>query len=80
LAIVFFDYHDFLDRWLLLTRKLPNQGLLVFKLKSSPRKCYGRHYHDLVNRYRISVSQMITGMFFLSYSQSHALLSGLEQT
>ena len=42
------SYHDLLDRGLLLTRKLLNQGFLVVKLKSSLRKCYGRH-HDLVN-------------------------------
>jgi hypothetical protein len=35
------------------------------KLKSSFRKCYGRH-HDLVDRYAISVSQMTTDMFHLS--------------
>jgi hypothetical protein len=38
---------------LLLTRKLPNQGFLLVKLKSSLRKFYGRH-HDLVDRYGIS--------------------------
>jgi hypothetical protein len=35
---------------LLLTRKLLNQGFLLVKLKSSPRKIYGRH-HDMVDRY-----------------------------
>ena len=44
------SYQDFLDRWLLLTRKLLSQGFLLFKLKSSLRKFYGRH-HDLGNRY-----------------------------
>jgi hypothetical protein len=58
------SYHDFLDRGLLLTRNLLNQGFLLVKLKSSLRKCYGRH-HDLVDRYRISVSQMTTDMFHL---------------
>jgi hypothetical protein len=43
-------YHDFLDRGLLLTRKLLNQEFLLVKLKSSLRKFYGRHY-DLINRY-----------------------------
>ena len=51
------SYQDFLDRGLLLTRKLLNQGFLSVKLKSSLRKSYGRH-HDLVDRYGISVSQM----------------------
>jgi hypothetical protein len=45
---------SFLDRVLLLTRKLLNQG-----------KFYGRH-HDLVDRYGISVSQMTTDIFHLS--------------
>ena len=49
------SYQDFLDRGLLLTRKLLNQGFLLVKLKSSLRKFYGRH-HDLVNRYGISVT------------------------
>ena len=42
------SYQDFLDRGLLLTRKLLNQGFLLVKLKSSLRKFYGRH-HDLVD-------------------------------
>jgi hypothetical protein len=48
-------YEDFLDRRLLLTRKLLNQGFLLIKLKLSLRQFYGRH-HDLVGRYGISVS------------------------
>ena len=59
------SYGDFLDRGLLLTRKLLNQGFLLVKLKSSLRKWYGRH-HDLVDRYGISVPQMTTDMFHLS--------------
>ena len=59
------SYQDFLDRGLLLTRKLLNQGLLFVKLKSSVPICYGRH-HDLVDRYGISVSQMTTDIFHLS--------------
>jgi hypothetical protein len=39
------SYQDFLDRVLLLTRKLLNQGLLLFKLKF-----YDRH-HDLVEMF-----------------------------
>jgi hypothetical protein len=39
-----------------------NQGLLVDKLKSSLREFYGRH-DDMVDRYGMSVSQMITDMF-----------------
>ena len=49
------SYQDFLDRGLLLTWKLLNQGFLLVKLKSSLRKFYGRH-HDLVDRYGISVT------------------------
>ena len=59
------SYQDFLDRGLLLTRKLLNQGFLLVKLKSSHRKFYGRH-HDLVDRYGIPVSQLTTDMFHLS--------------
>jgi hypothetical protein len=44
------DYQDFLNRELLLTRKLLNQGFLLIKSKSSIRKFYDRQ-HDLVNRY-----------------------------
>ena len=67
---------DFLDRGLLLTRKLLNQGFLLVKLNSLLRKIYGRH-HDLVERYGISVSQMTMDMFHLLYhsrSFPHSLL------
>jgi hypothetical protein len=59
------SYQDFLDRGLLLTRKLPSQEFLLIKLESSLRKFYGRH-HDLVNRSGLSVSQMTTDLFHLS--------------
>jgi hypothetical protein len=59
------SYQDFLDRGLLLTRKLLNQGIVLVKLKSSVRKLYCPH-HDLVDRYGISVSQITTDMFHLS--------------
>ena len=49
----------------MLTRKLLNQGFLLVKLKSSLRQFCGRH-HDLVDRYRISVSQKQNDMFHLS--------------
>ena len=55
---------DFLDRGFLLTRKLLNQGYILVQLKSSLRKICGR-YHDLVDRYVISVSDMTTDMFHL---------------
>ena len=59
------SYQDFLDRGLLLTRKLLNQGFLMVKLKSPFPKFYGRQ-HDLVDRYGISVWQMTMDMFHLS--------------
>ena len=59
------SYHDFLDRGLLLTRKVLNKEFQMQKLKSSLRKFYGRH-HDLVDRYGIRVSQMISDMFLTS--------------
>ena len=60
------SYKDFLDRELLLTRKLLNHhGFPLTKLKSSLRKFYARH-HNLVNRYGTSVLQMTTYMFHLS--------------
>jgi len=59
------SYRDFLDRGLLLTRTLLNQGFLLVKLKSSLQKFYGRH-HDLLDRYGISVSEITTDMFHLS--------------
>jgi hypothetical protein len=43
------SYQDFLDRGLLLTRKLLNQGFLLVKLKSSLRTFHG-HHHFLVTR------------------------------
>ena len=54
------SYQDFLD-----------SGLLLVKLKSSLRKCYGRH-HDFVDRYGISVSQMTTDRFHLSVNTSRS--------
>ena len=50
------SYQDFLNRGLLLTRKILNQGFLLVMLKSS---FYGCH-HDLFDCYGISVSQMTT--------------------
>jgi len=61
----FGSYHDFLDRWVLLTRKLLHQGFQLAKLKSSLRKFYEYH-HDLVARYGISLPKLTTEMFHLS--------------
>ena len=55
-------YSDFLERALLLTRKLLNQGFLMVKLKSSLRKFYGRH-HELVDRYEVAVSKMASDLY-----------------
>jgi len=68
------SYRNFLDRGLLLTRKLLDQGLLLVKLKSSLRKFYGRH---LVNRYGTSMSQMTMDMFHLSKTLSVTLPFGI---
>ena len=57
------SYHVFLDRGLLHTRKLLNQGFLVVTVRSSIRRNYGRH-HDLGNIYWISAPQMTTDMVF----------------
>ena len=54
------SHHDFLEKGLLLTRKLLNQGFLMVNLKSSLRKFFG---HELLNCEEISVSQMTTEMF-----------------
>ena len=59
------SYQDYLDRGLLLTRKLLKQGFLLVKLNSSLRQYYSRH-HDLVNRYGICMSQITTDMFYLT--------------
>ena len=59
------SYSDFLDRGLLLTNKLLNQGFRTERLKSSLRKFYGRH-HDLVDRYEVTVSQMTKDLFSVS--------------
>ena len=65
--------HYCLDRGLLLTRKLLNQGFLVVLLKSSHRMLYS-HNRNLVNIYTVSVSQMNTDMHRLSLSQSGPFL------
>jgi len=59
------SYNAFLDRGLLLIRKLPNPWFPVVKLKSSLRKYYVGH-HDLVDRYGIAVLQMTSEMSHLS--------------
>ena len=46
-------YHDCIDRWMLLARKLLSKGFFIINLKSSLPKFYGYHY-DLVSSYIIS--------------------------
>ena len=58
-------YSDFLDRPQQITQKLPKQGYVSPRLKSSLQKLYGRH-HDLVDRYEISIPQM-TITFYVDY-------------
>ena len=45
--------------------KLFNQEFQMVKMKSSFRKFYGRH-HDLVCRYGVAVSQIISDMLLTS--------------
>ena len=61
----------------LKTRKVLNQGFLVVKLKLSCLKCYSPH-HDFVNRYGISVSQMITDNMSNTISISDDVFSGVR--
>ena len=75
------SYHDFLNRGLLLTRKLLNQGFLLVKLKSSLRKFQGRH-HNLVDRYGISGSQMSCKHFTVlsSFNTYHQVCNQINTT
>ena len=61
----------------LKTRKVLNKGFLVVKLKSSLLKFYSPH-HDFVNRYGISVSQMITDNMSNTISISDDVFSGVR--
>jgi len=54
-----FQSMRFLDRVMLLTRKLLHQEFQLAKMKSSLRKFYEYH-HDLVASYGISVSKLTT--------------------
>jgi hypothetical protein len=56
---------------LLLTLKLLNQGFLLVKMKSSLRKCYGRH-HDLELAFH-SFNRTRWRLF-----QTHAVLNGIH--
>ena len=53
-------YSDFLVRSRLLTSKLLGQGYNRFKLITTFKKFYGRHY-DLIGKFQLSVTHMVTG-------------------
>ena len=55
-------YNDFLARAKVLTQKLLRQQFLLSRLKSSFKKFYGQN-HDLVDRYKSSVTSMMTDLF-----------------
>ena len=54
-------YSDFLVRSL-LTRKLLGQGYNRFKLITTFKKFYGRHY-DLIGKFQLSVTHIVTDLF-----------------
>ena len=56
------DYHDFLQRCVVLTEKLLKQGYVRPRLVKAFKKFYGRH-HDLVKRYNVSVCQITDDIF-----------------
>ena len=55
-------YSDFLVRSRHLTSKLLGQGYNRFKLITTFKKFYGRHY-DLIGKYQLSVTHMVTDLF-----------------
>ena len=52
------SYECFILRAVQLSSKLPGQGYVMERLKSSLRKFYGR-YGDLIKHYEVSLSQML---------------------
>ena len=55
-------YSGFLVRSRLLTSKLLGQGYNRFKLITTFKKFYGRHY-DLIGKFQLSVTHMVTDLF-----------------
>ena len=55
-------YNDFLVRSRLLTSKLLGQGYYRFKLITTVKKLYGRHY-DLIGNFQHAVTHMVTDLF-----------------
>jgi hypothetical protein len=68
-SIAYGVYHDFIDKGMLLTRKLiiMKQCFLEANLNPATWRFYGPH-HNLVNRCRICVSQQTADMFRSSLS------------
>ena len=56
------DYHDFLQRCVVLTERLLKQGYVRPRLVKTLKKFYGRH-HELVKRYNVSVCQLTYDIF-----------------
>lgn len=78
------SYHDFVDRAVSLTKKLMNPRFLVVQMESSLRKFTVATMTRLINCYEISVSQITTDMFPLSYLKPglfliHGSSQGLSQ-
>ena len=55
-------YGDFLVRSRLLTRKFLGQGYNRFKLITTFKKFYGRHY-DLIGKFQLSLTHIVTDLF-----------------
>ena len=56
------QYHNFLQRCVVLTEKLLKQGYVRPRLQRAFKKFYGRH-HELVKRYNVSVCQITKDIF-----------------
>ena len=59
------QYSDFLDRAQLLTQKLLKQGYVAPRMKASLQQFNNRH-HNLVDRYEISISQIVMGLLLFT--------------
>ena len=67
------SYECFILRVAQLSPKLPGQGYVMERLKSSLRMFYGR-YGDLVKHYEVSVSQMLHDILGHDHIQWHTQL------
>ena len=50
----------------ILTNRLLEQDSVATRLKSSLQKFYGRHHHELVDHYGLSIYAMKTDLFNVS--------------